>query len=289
VERHVLDIETGAERLHYEKSWCFFVDTPKQATLAGTRVHGGIHDPNHRQISTHAIQRLRDDQLLPGGYQGHANPTCLRHLSRPCTCCIDNDRAFNDAFRGGHPGSPAGTYVDGEHVRLRQQGCTLSRRCSGEADRNLRWGEISVITDPHRRYDACRLQEWIEATCLLRRNQLDIKAHTAPALKVVLDNLRVLRSTCDLQAARMNPIERLPGFFRERFNLATCGLDEDSHKLAFASAAHHARSAERGLRSDIMLVDQDDAETFAFAQVICCGRAEAAGTNDNNIGLANHD
>src|SRR5579863_9623827 len=87
----------------------------------------------------------------------------------------------------------------------------------------------------------------------------------------------------------MNPIERLPGLFRERFNLAACVFDEASHQVAFASATHHARGPGRGLRSDIMLVDQDDAETFAFAQVICCGSAEAAGTNDNSIGVANHD
>src|SRR5579863_7595453 len=42
IERHVLDIETGPERLHVEKSRCFFVDTPKQATFARARIHGGI-------------------------------------------------------------------------------------------------------------------------------------------------------------------------------------------------------------------------------------------------------
>jgi hypothetical protein len=87
---------------------------------------------------------------------------------------------------------------------------------SGEADSNLCWVEIPVVTDLHRRYDACRLQKWIEAARLLWRDQLDIKAHTAPALKVGLDNLPVLRPTRDLQAARMHPIERLPSFFRER-------------------------------------------------------------------------
>ena len=38
-----------------------------------------------------------------------------------------------------------------------------------------------------------------------------------------------------------------------------------------------------------MLVDESDAETFAFGQVICCRSAEATGTNHDNIGLADQD
>src|SRR4029077_17850425 len=37
-----------------------------------------------------------------------------------------------------------------------------------------------------------------------------------------------------------------------------------------------------------MLVDESDAERLAFAQVVRCGRAEAAGSNDDDIRLADH-
>src|SRR4030095_291400 len=87
----------------------------------------------------------------------------------------------------------------------------------------------------------------------------------------------------------MHPIERLPSFLRERFNLATCVLDEANHQVALTNTAHHACSAGRCLRSDIMLIKEGDADTFVYAQVICCGSAEAAGTNHNNVGFANHD
>ena len=47
VERRVLDIEVGSERLHVEETRRFLEDAPEQAALAGAHVHGGVHDPNH--------------------------------------------------------------------------------------------------------------------------------------------------------------------------------------------------------------------------------------------------
>jgi hypothetical protein len=177
----------------------------------------------------HAVQRLRDDELLAGGYERHTNAAGLRYLPRPRTSSINDERAFNCASHSCHASHFAGADVHCEYVSLRQQDCALGCRRSGIADSNLRRVEIPVVTDPHRRYDACRLQERIEAAGPFRRDKLDIKAHTMPALEIGLNNFRVLRSTRDLQAARMHPIKRLTSFLRKRFNLAAGVLDEADH------------------------------------------------------------
>src|SRR5215471_17338486 len=95
VERHVLDIEARPEPLHIEKARRLLVDAPKEPALARAHVHGRVHDPNHWQLGTRAIYRLRNDQLLTGGYQGHTNAAGLRDLPRPRTSSINNDRTFN--------------------------------------------------------------------------------------------------------------------------------------------------------------------------------------------------
>ena len=74
-------------------------------------------------------------------------------------------------------------------------------------------------------------------------DQIYIEPHAASAVEVGLDDLPVLRPACDLQAARMHPIERLTGFFRECFNLAARILDEADHQVTLAGATHHACSA----------------------------------------------
>ena len=121
-----------------------------------------------------------------------------------------------------------------------------------------------------------------------RRDKFDIKTHTTPALEIGLDNLRILRATGDLQAAGMHPIQRLAGLLGKRFDLTARVLDEADHQVAFSSATHHAGRAGRGLRSNVMLVDEGDAEPLALAQIIGCRSAKPAGTNDDNIRLIDH-
>ena len=75
----------------------------------------------------------------------------------------------------------------------------------------------------------------------------------------------------------------------ERLDFAARVLDKADHQVAFTGATHHACCAGRGLRPDVMLVEESDAEPFAFAQIVCGGSAKAAGTDDNGIRLADHD
>src|ERR1700756_1059284 len=176
-----------------------------------------------------AVQRLGDDELLAGRYERYTNAAGLCYLPRPRTGGINDDWSFNCAFRSCHAGDFAGPNVHGECVGLRQQGRAAGRRCSGIADSNLRRGEIPVITDPHRRYDARRLQERVEAVGPLRRDEFDIKAVATPAFEIRLDNFRVLWPTRDLQAARMHPVKGLASLFRECFDLAASVLYEVDH------------------------------------------------------------
>src|SRR5450631_1727613 len=94
VERHVFDVKDRSKPLHVEKARCLLVDAPKEAALARTHVHRGVHDPNHWQVGTRAIQRLRDDQLLASGHQGYFYAARIRHLARPRTSGINDDRGF---------------------------------------------------------------------------------------------------------------------------------------------------------------------------------------------------
>ena len=92
-----------------------------------------------------------------------------------------------------------------------------------------------------------------------------------------------------LQAARMHPIEGLAGSSVNPSILRHASLMRGRHQLALANAAHHSCSAGQALRSDIVLVDESDAEPFAFAQVVCGGGAKAARTDDNSICLGDRD
>src|SRR5258707_56679 len=61
VERHVFDIEAGAQQLHVEETRGLLVDTPKEATLVWPHIHGGVHDPYHWQVGARSTQWLRND------------------------------------------------------------------------------------------------------------------------------------------------------------------------------------------------------------------------------------
>src|SRR5258708_15683150 len=63
VERHVLDVKSRSKRLHVEKARRLLIDAPKEAALARTHIDRGVHDPNHWQVGTRAIQKPRSDQL----------------------------------------------------------------------------------------------------------------------------------------------------------------------------------------------------------------------------------
>jgi hypothetical protein len=102
----------------------------------------------------------------------------------------------------------------------------VGRRCSGITDSDLRRVEIPVVTDPHRCFEAVRIQERIEAAGLFGRDEFDIKAHAPPALKIGIENVRVLWSTRDLEAPRVHAIERLASFLRKCFDLAAGILDK---------------------------------------------------------------
>jgi hypothetical protein len=123
---------------------------------------------------------------VSSGYERHANANGLSYLPRPRTRRINDELACNWAFRSCHAGHFADADVHGEYLGVRQQGCAPGSGSSGVADGNLRRVEILVVTDSHRRYDACRLQVWIEAAGPFRRDEFDIKALRRPRSKSAL-------------------------------------------------------------------------------------------------------
>src|SRR5690349_19305059 len=119
---------------------------------------------------------------------------------------------------------------------------------------------------------------------LARRYSLDVEPEAAAADDVALDNRRILIPARDLEAARMDPVERLPGLFGEALDPFRRELDELDHQLALAHAAHHAGGAGRGLRSDLVLVDQHDALHASPDEMERSRRAEAARADYDHIG-----
>ena len=61
VERHILNVEVGPNRLHVEESRGLLIDAPQEAALTWPRVDGRIHDPHHWKVGARAVQRLGHD------------------------------------------------------------------------------------------------------------------------------------------------------------------------------------------------------------------------------------
>jgi hypothetical protein len=79
----------------------------------------------------------------------------------------------------------------------------------------------------------------------------------------------------------------LPGVLGEAFDLLSGKLDQFDHEVALAHAAHHPRTG-RGLRPDVVLIDECDVPDATIDEAECGSRTQPSGTNDNHFGLPNH-
>jgi hypothetical protein len=121
-----------------------------------------------------------------------------------------------------------------------------------------------------------------------KRDLLDVQAETPPARDISLDHLAILHPTRDLEAAGMHPVERLAGLFGKAPDGGCGDFDEPRHQLAFAHAAHHASRTRRGLESDLVPIDHADGSCIALCEVKGGCRPQAAGPNDDDIGMLKH-
>src|SRR3954463_11430775 len=110
----------------------------------------------------------------------------------------------------------------------------------------------------------------------------------APAPKAGREHLRVLRPPRDLEAAGVDPGQRLADVVGERLDLPVGVLDELDHQAALAEAADRARGAGRGLRAEVVLVEEGDADAPALGEGVRRRGAEAAGADHLDIRVADH-
>lgn len=124
---------------------------------------------------------------------------------------------------------------------------------------------------------------------LVRGDRLHIQAHAAAALKVGREDFGIFRPPCDFEAARMHPVQGLPDLLRKRLDLSAGVPDEVDHQVALTEATHHARSTGRGLRADLVLIEESDAHALALGEVVRRCGAEAAGPDHDDICMVDHD
>jgi hypothetical protein len=171
---------------------------------------------------------------------------------------------------------------------MRQQRRPARFGATGETDGNLGRVEVHVVADAHDRNHPLRLEERVQAVRVLWRHAFDVQPKLATACYIALDHFGVLLAARDLETARVNPVQRLPGIVAESLDPLSSECDEVDQELALAGTADHAGSTRRGLGTDVVLIDEHDVLDAAFDKVERGRRTKSTGPDDDHIGLAHH-
>src|SRR5689334_20676304 len=86
----------------------------------------------------------------------------------------------------------------------------------------------------------------------------------------------------------MHPVQRLPYLLREGLDLAASVPDEVNHQVALTEATHHTSGTGRGLRADLVLVEEGDAHAPALGKIVRRCGAESTGADHDNICMVDH-
>ncbi len=171
---------------------------------------------------------------------------------------------------------------------MRQQRGPARLGAPREPDRDLRRFEVEIVADAHHREHAFGLEERIQAVRLVRRDALDVQAEPVAARDVALDHVDVLRPPGHLEAARLRPVQRLSGVLGEPPEVPAGLRDELDHQVAGSRVAHQAGSPRRGLRRDLVLVDDRDVPGAVPDEGERRRGAETAGADHDDVRAVDH-
>ena len=86
----------------------------------------------------------------------------------------------------------------------------------------------------------------------------------------------------------MDPVQGLPGILGEALDPLSGELDQASHELALARTADHPGGTRRGLRTDVVPVDERDVLNSAFDEMESSRRTQPTGPDNDHVGFASH-
>ena len=120
----------------------------------------------------------------------------------------------------------------------------------------------------------------------------DTRSMSTPNLLTAFDIapqlLFVVSSARDSQGARLEVDHFFTGLGREALDLFDTHDSEPGHQFRFADCRRQSRCARRGLRGDLMLIDQGNGSDAALCQVIGNAGPERARADDDGCSFLKH-